>query len=174
MFENGRAWFSLRFFSYREWVRCLIVQLSFKKSFAVSSIDSRMKPSRHKLNSLSPVLPWMKMFAWISASGAGVIWGLKKGNVGGLALLGSLTSRTAWSHGITLYFWVGCKAHALSSGSPDFLLTQDSFVFQEYSCINLSWMLANKFQGTQFKYSLLSVPSSSWAFWALVVCLKRK
>lgn len=87
MFENGRAWFSLRFFSYREWVRCLIVQLSFKKSFAVSSIDSRMKPSRHKLNSLSPVLPWMKMFAWISASGAGVIWGLKKGNVGALLCL---------------------------------------------------------------------------------------
>jgi len=34
-----------------------------RRNFAVSSVDYRMKPSRHKLKSLSLVLLWMKMFA---------------------------------------------------------------------------------------------------------------
>lgn len=32
------------------------------------------------------------------------------------------------------------------------------------SFFNLSWIPVNKFQGAQFKYSLLSVPNLSWAF----------
>lgn len=49
-----------------------------RRSLTVSSIDYRIKPSRHRLESLSPVILWMMIFASISASGAGVVWGLKK------------------------------------------------------------------------------------------------
>lgn len=52
--------------------------------------------------------------------------------------------------------WLGW--HSLCSVSPGFPLSRDCFmVSKSDSCIDLSWMIADRFQGTLIKYSVLDV-----------------
>lgn len=121
-------------------------------------IDYRLKPSRQAKTPVSSS-SWMKLCTWIKPPQDLKWFGGLKDNMGALALhcTSELAAKLMLSLQAALIF---CS-----------LKTVFCFLF---SFINLSWMLANKLQGAQFKYSLLSVPNLSWAFWVLGICLKHE